>query len=131
MNRWSGIGRLTKDPVLATTKTDAKHVCSFTIAVRRNNKEKDGTYKADFVDCVAWQHNADFVCNNFRKGDRINILGSLTNHRWTDERGDGHSRMEVIVTEIEFVDLKKKEELTEMADPEEKLPWEQEEGLPY
>lgn len=64
-------GRLTACPELKQTPAGVS-VCSFTIA---QNKDKEGA--ADFFDCVAWRHTAEFVCKYFNKGDGIEIIGSL------------------------------------------------------
>ena len=49
MNKWMGIGRITRDLELKYVGTN-KAVCSFTIAV--NNPYKQG--EADFIPVVAW-----------------------------------------------------------------------------
>lgn len=40
MNKWIGIGRLTKDPELRYTDKNIA-ICSFTIAINRINEESD------------------------------------------------------------------------------------------
>lgn len=45
-------GRLTKDTELR--KVNDRSVISFTLASSRDYKTEDGSYPADFIDCVLW-----------------------------------------------------------------------------
>lgn len=33
--------------------------------------------ETDFIDCVAWRNNADFICKYFEKGQRIECNGHI------------------------------------------------------
>lgn len=91
MNKVIITGRLTVDPELKITPSGA-HVTTFSVAVKRP-MVKD---KTDFFECVAWRSQAEFICNHFKKGDGIEIIGTLTNREWTDKNGNKRK-----VTEIE------------------------------
>ena len=86
LNKWCGIGRMVKDPNLRQTQS-GKSVVSFTIAVERDFKNKDGEREADFINIVAWGSSADFVARYFGKGDMIAVEGRLKIRNWTDENG--------------------------------------------
>ena len=72
MNKVEITGNLTADVELKQT-TGGKSVCDFTLGVRRPHT-KD---KADFIDFTAWGSTAEFICRYFRKGDAIEITGSI------------------------------------------------------
>lgn len=55
-------GRLVADPELRTTPS-GKAVANFTVAVRRNYKNKDGNYDSDFISCQVWGKTAETVAN--------------------------------------------------------------------
>jgi single-strand DNA-binding protein len=104
-NTWIGYGRFTKDPELKTLE-GGMQLCSFTIAINRiQSKEKDHP-EADFIDCVAWRHNAEFICNYFKKGMRIAITGRLQTRTWEDKDGNKRKGTEVVVDTANFIDPK-------------------------
>ena len=78
MNKWNGIGRLTRDPELRSTQS-GKSVVSFTLAVdRRKSRDADPNMPtADFISCVAWRQNADFLGRYGHKGDVIGVDGRI------------------------------------------------------
>ena len=102
MNKVILVGRLTKDPELKRTNSDIS-VANFSVAIDRKFKDQNGDKKADFFDCVAWRQSADFVCQYFKKGKPIAIVGSLQNRSWDDQNGNKRYKTEVIVEEINFV----------------------------
>ena len=76
MNKAILVGRLTKDPELKTTASGVS-VCSFTIAVNRRFRNAEGNYDADFINCVAWRQQADFLSRFFTKGRMVGVIGSI------------------------------------------------------
>ena len=106
MNNCSFTGRLTTTPELKTTP-NGKNVCSFTLAVERTIKGSDGKPIVDFIDFVAWQHNADFICKWFDKGVRVAITGGLQTRTYTDNDGNNRKVFEVLVNTVEFADGKR------------------------
>ena len=65
------MGRLTRDPELRHTGAGTP-VCSFSIAIDNGYGENRQT---DFINCVAWNKTAEFVCNYFGKGKMIIVIG--------------------------------------------------------
>lgn len=94
LNKWIGIGRLVKDPKIRQTQS-GKSVVTFTIAVDRDFKSKDGERETDFINIVAWGSSADFVARYFGKGDPIAVDGRLKIRSWTDENGESHKVAEI------------------------------------
>lgn len=68
LNKWEGMGRLTKDPELRRTPSGTA-VATFSIAVDRDFKGKDGERETDFIDVVAWRQTAEFVSKHFTKAE--------------------------------------------------------------
>lgn len=97
-------GRLTADVELKKTPSGVS-VCSFSIAVNRK-VSKDMEQKADFINCVAWRNDADFISKYFGKGSSILVVGNLQNRSWQDTNGNKKYATEVIIEEAHFVDSK-------------------------
>ena len=91
MNKVILVGNLTRDPEYRTTPSGAA-VCNFSIAVQRRFANQQGVREADFINCVAWRQQADFVHRFFTKGRKIGVVGSI--------------QTEVVCDECEFVDSK-------------------------
>lgn len=115
MNNCSFTGRLTATPELKATP-NGKNVCSFTLAVERRFKGADGKPVVDFIDFVAWEHNAQFICKWFDKGVKVAITGELQTRTFTDNEGKNRKVTEVLVNTVEFADGKR-EANTSVANP--------------
>ncbi len=99
-------GRLTSDPELKTTQSGVS-VTSFSVAVNRNYRPKDGSeQQADFINCTAWRQTAEFITKYFVKGSSICVTGSIQTRKWTDQNGQNRYSTEVVVDEAMFVDSK-------------------------
>ena len=69
------MGRLTKDPeVRYSQSADPVAVANFSLAVNRRFK-KQGEQEADFINCVAFGKNGEFVEKYFRKGQMVSVVG--------------------------------------------------------
>ena len=95
------MGRLTADPELRTTTT-GKSVCSFTIAVDRGYSKNAEERQADFINIVAWESTANFVCRYFSKGSMIAIQGQIQTRRYEDKTGAKRTAFEVVAREVSF-----------------------------
>lgn len=94
-------GRLTADPELRTT-TSGKNVASFTIAVDRGYAKPGEEKQTDFINIVAWQQTADFICRYFKKGSMIALIGSLQTRSYEDKGGNKRKAFEVVAREVSF-----------------------------
>lgn len=99
LNQCTFIGRFTRDPMLRKTDTSSKSVVSFTIAVDRDRPSADGTWTADFIDCVAWERTAEKICEKFKKGDWITVTGRMLNRSIPGKDGQKHTVLELVVRE--------------------------------
>ena len=102
------MGRLVTDPELRTTQS-GNNVCSFRVACDRNYAPQGQERQADFIDVVAWRHQADFVCKYFRKGSLIAVVGSLQTRNYQDKNGNKRTAVEVLADNISFAGAKKTE----------------------
>ena len=115
LNKWIGMGRLTKDPEMRSTASGTS-VTTFTIAC--DNGYGDNK-KTAFINCVAWGKTAEFVSNYFTKGKLVAIVGQITTRSWEGTDGKKNYATEILVQEIEFAESKKTEESTVPELPEE------------
>ena len=99
------MGRLTATPELRTTNSGIS-VTSFSVAVNRNYS-KDGNNQTDFINCVAWRNNAEFITKYFGKGQMIAIRGSLQQSSYTDKDGNNRTAFEVVANNVQFVESKR------------------------
>ncbi len=106
MNKAILMGRLTKEPELRATSNGVS-VCTFTLAIERKFKDKSGNRLTDFIPCVAWRQQADFVSRYFSKGQRVAVIGSIQPRSYEDQSGQKRYITEVIAEEIYFADGKR------------------------
>lgn len=98
-------GRLTADPELKSTPSGVP-VTSFSIAINRQYKPKEGEAQADFINVTAWRGTAEFITRYFKKASSICIVGHIGTRSWTDSQGVKRYATEVVVDEAHFVDAK-------------------------
>lgn len=104
MNRCSFFGRLTADPDVRYSSTTQKAIVGFTVAVKRDYKNKDGGYDTDFFNCTAYDKRAEVIGNSFSKGSRICVWGQMRQEKWTDKDGNNRSTYRLNVEGFDFVD---------------------------
>lgn len=98
-------GRLTADPELKTTPNGVA-VTRFSVAVNRRFAKQGEQAQVDFINCVAWRQQAEFVTRYFRKGSSICVMGSIQTSTTTDAQGQKRYFTDVVVDEVNFVDSK-------------------------
>ena len=105
MNSVQIIGRLTADPELKHTQ-GGKGFTRFTVAVDRPTKQSEEK-QADFINVVAWDKTAEFICKYFTKGQRIALTGAIRTGSYTDKGGDKRYTFDVWANNVEFCESKK------------------------
>ena len=98
MNKVILLGRFTQAP--QKKYISGQKVVNFTLAVRRKIQQK-GQNEADFISCEAWSYTADFICDNFCKGDKIAIVGELRVGSYEKDRKKVYTT-KVVVDEAYF-----------------------------
>ena len=101
LNNISIQGRLTHQPEIKQSKS-GQNYCRFTIASDRSIKEKDGTRRTDFVECIAWKQGAEFIARYFKKGEMIIINGALRVDSYETEAGEKRKSYTVVVNDVSF-----------------------------
>ncbi|MDR2676494.1 MAG: single-stranded DNA-binding protein [Endomicrobium sp.] len=108
------MGRLTKDPELRRTGT-GKAVCSFDVAISRRMKDiTTGQWKdADptFVPIIVWGDQAERCNERLKKGYPVYIEGRLQTNKWEGSDGTKKSRLEVVVSRIQFLFVVKQDSM--------------------
>lgn len=105
MNKAILMGNMTRDPEMRTTQSQVP-VCTFTLAVERRFKDSSGQRQADFINCVAWRQQAEFVTKYFHKGSRMVVIGAIQTRTYNDKDGNKRYATEVVVDEIHFGEKK-------------------------
>lgn len=114
MNNVVLIGRLTKDPEMRVLPTTGTQVATFTIAVNRDYKEKDGSTKADFINIEVMGKPAEFCANYLRKGRLVACNGQLRIDNYQGQDGSWKSYTKVTCRQVNA--LEKKDEGTTAID---------------
>ena len=99
------MGRLAADQQLRQTTT-GKNVASFRIACDRGRRDANGQSQADWLDVVAWDRTAEFVCKYFQKGSLIAIDGRLQSRSYQDKNGNNRTSVAVVADNINFAGSK-------------------------
>jgi len=94
------VGRLTHTPVVKYTQKAVAFV-RFNIAV---NTKRGETKETLFIDIVAWQKNAEFCGQYFRRGKGIYVEGYLSLRKYKDENKVQHTKIEVIAEKLAFLE---------------------------
>ena len=96
------IGRICATPELRTTPNGTS-VCSVTEAMDRAFKNADGERVTDFINCVAYRNNAEFISKFFHKGSPIGLQGNIQTRSYTDKEGNKRTAFEVVADNVFFV----------------------------
>lgn len=106
LNKVILMGRLTRDPEMRYTQSNTP-VTSFTLAIDRDRKGPNGERQTDFIDCVAWGKQAEFVKSWFAKGVMAIVVGRIQSRNWEDRNGNKRTSIEINANEVLFGESKK------------------------
>ena len=105
MNKWVGMGRLTKSPdVRRTEGAEPMAVARFTLAIDRRYNKSEQT--ADFISCVAFGKKAEFAERYLKQGTKICVEGRIQTGSYTNKEGQKVYTTEVVVDNHEFCESK-------------------------
>lgn len=99
MNKWVGIGRLTRDPELNFAAGTGIAVTRFTLAVTRPFK-KDET---DFINCIAFNKRAEAIAQYLTKGRQLAVTGSIRTGSYDAKDGTKRYTTDIVVDSFEFI----------------------------
>ncbi len=103
MNRVTLVGRITRDPELRTSPSNISFV-AFTIAVNRIGNNTNGDREADFINCVAFNKQAENLARFIKKGSLIGVEGKLQTRRYQAGDGTNRTATEVICDMVHFLE---------------------------
>lgn len=104
MNRVILVGRLTRDPELRTS--GSVPYVNFTIAVNRSFTSTTGVREADFINCVAFNRQAENLSRYMRKGSQIGIEGRIQVDSYDAQDGTRRTSVKVVCDQITFLEPK-------------------------
>jgi single-strand DNA-binding protein len=105
MNKVILMGRLTRDPEVRYSQGEnAMAIARFTLAVDRRFRRDDAS--TDFIGCVAFGRNAEFIEKYFRQGTKALITGRIQTGSYTNRDGQKVYTTDVVVEDQEFAESK-------------------------
>lgn len=102
MNKAILVGNLTRDPEVRNTPSGVS-CTTFTVACNRRFVNQQGVREADFINCVAWRQNADFVARYLTKGSKVAVEGSIQTRSYDAQDGTKRHVTEIVVDSVESV----------------------------
>lgn len=106
MNQVVLIGRITKDAAIKYTQNKVS-VASFTVAVDRMYKDKDGNKQTDFIPIQVI--GKEKINNWLKKGKLISVEGSIQVDRWQKD-GTWQTYTRVVAKDIQFLERKQQQQ---------------------
>lgn len=107
MNRWHGIGRLTRDPEVRYSQGEnATAIARYTLAVDRKYKKDGDEQTADFISCVAFGKNGEFAEKYLKQGMKIAVSGRIQTGSYTNKDGQKVYTTDIVVEEHDFCESK-------------------------
>lgn len=108
MNSINLTGRITKDPeTKQKTNGDGSYVY-FCLAVDAG-KDKSGNKITDFIDCIAYNQQANFLGTYAKKGDMLEVSGRLHTSLQEDEQGNRTKRVTVVAFNVGIISSKREQ----------------------
>lgn len=111
MNKVILTGNLVRDPELRKTPNGTS-VVKNVVAVQRDRKDENGEYPVDFINFVAWNNCAEYLANNGKKGNRIELSGRWQVSNWNNKNGEAVISNEVYIESITVLARKQKETIS-------------------
>ena len=118
MNKWIGMGRLTRDPEIRYTQGDnASCIARFSLAVDRRFK-RDGDQTTDFINCVAFGKTGEFIEKYAHQGTKLVVDGRIQTGSYTNKDGNKVYTTDVVVENAEFAESKSSQQNNNNAVPQ-------------
>lgn len=115
MNKFIGIGHLTKEPDFKHINTGAAMYRN-SVAINRNYKKQNGEKAQEtlFLDFFVFGRPAEVLNQYTRKGSKVLLEGHLVLQEWQDQHGNKKQKIALAVENIELMDSKKDSEKQEL-----------------
>lgn len=95
LNEVALVGRLTKTPEIMENQDGSKFAL-INLAIPRSDKNTNGEYETDFIDCTISGNMANEICKYCEKGNIIGVRGKIQNVNYT-------SQLRIIAKKITFL----------------------------
>ena len=106
MNKVILMGRLTREPEVRYSQGESSMaIARFSLAVDRRFK-RDGEASADFISCVAFGKQAEFIERYLHQGTKIVAEGRIQTGSYTNKDGQKVYTTDVVVENCEFAESK-------------------------
>lgn len=106
MNKVILMGRLTRDPDIRYSQgSEPMAIARFTLAVDRRYK-KDNEQTADFISCVAFGRQGEFIEKYAHQGTKLVVEGRIQTGSYTNKDGNKVYTTDVVVENCEFAESK-------------------------
>lgn len=102
MNLFIGIGRLTKEPEMKIIPNGIA-TTTFTIAITRTHTSQNEEKKVDYINCVAWNKQAENINKYCSKGSQVAVKGRIQVRSYKDTNGNNRYITEVICNSVAFL----------------------------
>ncbi len=102
MNKFIGIGRLTRDAELSYIASTGTPKVVYTIAIDRAYQKDKNNKKTDFINCEQIGKHCENLCKYLTKGKLISVEGELNIDQYEKE-GEKRSYTKVKVDKLEFL----------------------------
>lgn len=100
MNSVQLIGNIVRDLEIKVSQTGTKSL-RFSVAVQSSRKDSSNNYQTDFINCVAFNNQAEMIAKWFRKGSKIGINGTIVTGSY-DKDGQRVYTTDVWVSQVTF-----------------------------
>ncbi len=109
INRVNCSGNIGKDPELRQTQGGTQ-VLTFSLAVsdrKRNAQTGEWEDTTNWVPCVVFGNRAESLGRILTRGMKCAVEGKLRQPSYQDKDGKNHSKIEVVVSDVEFMSQSK------------------------
>lgn len=106
MNNVVLVGRLTRDPELRYIPGSGTPVATFTLAIDRDYKNRDGSTTTDFIPVEIMGKPAEFCANYITKGRLVGVQGSIRVDRYETANGEKRNFTKVAGRNIQALESK-------------------------
>ena len=105
VNKWIGIGNLTKDPEIRYLQS-GEAVTNITVACNEQWKDRvtgEKKESVEFVRVVLYRRLAEIADQYLRKGSSVYIEGRIKTRKWQDKDGQDRYTTEIEATEMQML----------------------------
>lgn len=108
-------GNVGNEPEIRQTNS-GMNVANFSVAVRRNRPDKDGSYNSDWVRCSLFGKRADVIERYFHKGSHVVVTGDWGFDTYQGNDGTQHTNLTLNVQGYDLPDRKSSKKQDEPVD---------------